>query len=208
MSSVTHEGLEAAPDPAVARAERRLALLEEMAEIGMNLLRGLSADEDSEKAVEAFAKVSRAVRLTLALEARTDRELAELIAAPKAGWTATADGPVGADPETSGRFNDPLRNLRNERKARAFDLVVAVSESESESLDDLLVALDAPAETELGEGPDLHPVIERLCRDLGLPPELSRRVGEGWQAGYLACRPRFNPVGWNGAAPDRPPAPA
>lgn len=209
MSSPAPEGLETAADPAAARAERRLALLEEMAEIGMNLLRSLSADEDTEKAVDAFAKVSRAVRLTLALEAKTDRELAELKAGPKVGAMA-ADGPQGADLEIGGRFNDTLRNLRNQRKANAFDLIVAVSESESESLDDLLDALAEPFDTpweEFGEGPRLNPMIERLCLGLGLPPEWSSKVSEGWST-YLGCRPRFNPFGRNGIAPDRPAAPA
>ena len=41
--------------------------------------------------------------------------------------------------------------------------------------------------------------IPRLCRDMGLSPELASRVAEGWSAGYLAGRPRFNP--WRPAPP-------
>ena len=71
-----------AHDPAVAAAEWRLGLLTEMAEIGMELVRalrpGAAADEApaSDKApgkvrdpVDAFAPLSRAVRMTLALHA-------------------------------------------------------------------------------------------------------------------------------------------
>ena len=82
-----------ASDPSVVRAERRLRLLEELAEIGMELARALrpgalasatcdpGAGEElmaltgrarGRDPAEAFAPLSRAIRLTLALEARTD----------------------------------------------------------------------------------------------------------------------------------------
>src|ERR1035437_8765028 len=85
-----------APDPSVLRAERRLRLLEELTEIGMELARALrpsapedgAADEDAggdpatetgrgkgRDPADAFGSLSRAIRLHLALEARTDEEL-------------------------------------------------------------------------------------------------------------------------------------
>ena len=197
MSSLAPDCMETAPDAAAARAERRLALLEEMAEIGMNLLRrlGAEADGDPRETGEAFAKLSRAVRLTLALEAKTDRELAEL----KAG--------VETESAEQGRSRQAV-NVRNEKKANAFDLLVAVRESESESFEDLLEAIaepsGAPVETESDSGPS-GMVIDRLCRALGVSPALSSRVGAGWQTGYLATRPRRNPLKETGMPPVWPP---
>jgi len=79
MSTPACDPAEDALDPAAQRAERRLALLEEMAAIGMRILRRLDDDRASDPdSVDAFARISRAVRLTLALEEKTDRFLADL----------------------------------------------------------------------------------------------------------------------------------
>jgi hypothetical protein len=90
-----------APDPAVLRAERRLRMLEELSGIGMDLARALhrrafaaadpqepAAPDDCETSDRpagsagdpsvAFARISRAIRLTLALEARADEALRAL----------------------------------------------------------------------------------------------------------------------------------
>ena len=95
-----------APDPAILRAEWRLRMIEELAEIGMDLVRdlhrqALAAADPAEPAAAdtpetpttssgrraatpggdpaaAFARLSRAIRLTLALHARTDEALRAL----------------------------------------------------------------------------------------------------------------------------------
>ena len=62
-----------APDPSILRAERRLRLLEELAEIGMELVRALKPRAEAAETAggkdpaDAFAPLSRAIRLTLAL---------------------------------------------------------------------------------------------------------------------------------------------
>jgi hypothetical protein len=76
---------------AILHAERRLRLLEELAEIGMDLARALHREVLAEPAkqaaretplfgdpADAFARLSHAIRLILALEARTDEALREL----------------------------------------------------------------------------------------------------------------------------------
>jgi len=196
----------AAPEPAnpaAARAERRLALLEEMAEIGMRLLRDLPdlvGEADAQRTAEAFARISRAVRLTLALEEKTDRFLAELLTGPQREEQPPA--PV----DYALRAFETRKAAIRERKANALDLLVAVSESEGESLESFEALCEAlvesPHEVESairGERP-LGATVEGLCARLGLGPELSRKVAGGWSAGYLATRPRFNP--W------RPPSPS
>jgi hypothetical protein len=177
-------------EPCEARAERRLALLEEMAEIGMNLLRRTPSEMDDDKAADQFAKLSRAVRLTLALEEKTARFLAEL----QSGGLAKPREAPPASPSGDGR-----KLADTQRKADAFDLLVAISESEGESLESFERLCDAVDERFAEVDPaapseaPLAPRIERLCRDLGLTPEVSRRVGEGWSAGCLAGRPPLNP---------------
>ena len=194
MSSPTPEP--ANPTPAAQRAERRLARLEEMAELGMQLLRDLpkpTSEAEAPCIAEAFARISRAVRLTLALEEKSDRFLAELLG----GALSARQAPVPVDPALDS-FERQKTALRA-RKANAFDLLVAVSESEGESLESVEKLFDA-----LAESPDeveasfkgdqrLAPTIETVCARLGLGPELSSRVAEGWACGYLAARPRFNP---------------
>jgi len=191
---------------AAVRAERRLALLAEMAQLGMRMLRRLdqTLTNDTE-AAEAFARISRAVRLTLALEEKTDRFLAELLKGPQI--EGQPPEPVDLAQQSFERQKTALRV----RKANAFDLLVAVSESEGESLESVEKLLDA-----LAESPDevegsfkgdqrLAPTIERLCAHLGLGPELSSRVAEGWECGYLAARTRFNPWASSTAAVQTPP---
>jgi hypothetical protein len=193
-------------NPAAARAERRLALLEEMAEIGMRMLRRLDDNRASDaETIESYARISRAVRLTLALEEKTDRFLAELAA--NAVRELLAPTPVNAALDSFERRKAALRT----RKANAFDLLVAVSESEGESLESAEKLFDALAETmDEAEGSfkgdqRLAPTIENVCARLGLGPELSSRIAEGWACGYLAARPRFNPWASSTAAVQTPP---
>ena len=85
-----------APDPAILRAERRLRILEELTEIAMSsgagprtpgarrcrYRRSHRADGVGRGRLRpcsvAFARISRAIRLTLALEARADEQLRAL----------------------------------------------------------------------------------------------------------------------------------
>ena len=68
---------------AVARAERRLRVLEEIAEIGVRLMRkledspveGAASDAPAPDPAANFAKLSRAVRLTIDLERRAEEDL-------------------------------------------------------------------------------------------------------------------------------------
>jgi hypothetical protein len=198
MLSVSDFSPDLTPDPTAARAERRLALLAEMAEIGMSLLRRTASEVDDAKAAETFAKLSRAVRLTLALEEKTERFLAEL----RTGLVKAPEAPAA---EAAAPCAHDGRKLANDqRKANALDLIVAISESEGESLESfekLCDALDEQfAEIDPYNGQHLGPTLERLCQGLGLTAELASRVSEGWSAGYLAGRPRFNP--WRERPPD------
>ena len=191
---------EEALDLSVARAERRLRLLEELSEIGMELARALKPGAEADKtaagdtaATEApgkdpaavFAPLSRAIRLTLALEARTDQDLRDL----KAGVSrARKDARAKAAHDCGAR----------EQQVRELVLNVAERECESlEAFDDIEEALQErldydEAYDESGQRP-VRQTVERLCKDLGLTPDWSRWAGEGWAYEETPTRPRFSP---------------
>ena len=194
---------EETPDPSIARAERRLRLLEELSEIGMELARALKPGAQADKTAAdkahgkdpaaAFAPLSRAIRLTLALEAKTCEALRDL----KAGVVrareeehvkAVARATAADDEATYASWT------------KVWDAVTTVARAEiedGEAYEDLLEALDERLEEdEAYEDYDERPLretVERLCKDLGLDPDWSRWDGEGWEAGYAPIRPRCSP---------------
>lgn len=202
MDDMAREPAQAAPDPAVARAERRLRLLEELTEIGMGLARRLT-DEATDSAggdpAEAYVRVSRAVRLTIALEAKTDQQLADLVA-----------GIVREREEKRVKAAERAREAADKasqaREHAAYCRVLDIAESESadqEDFEGLVTALDErlaedPAYEDCGEWP-LRELVERLCRDLDLHPDWSHWTGEGWDSAYDRNpfrRPSRRPLVW------------
>ena len=185
-------------DPAVARAERRLRILEEMTEIGLRLLRALPSDGDeaaSETAasqsgkrrdpVDQYASLTRSLRLTLKLEAETDAELVCLRDGLNrtrqrerriAAWST----PKRAD-ERGGVRGDPQRR----ETVRQCLRVAAERESESEEqLDDFFLAIEQrldedPAYSDLDAVP-LREIVERLCFNLNINPNWTQWTGSGW----------------------------
>lgn len=183
-------------DPSVARAERRLRLLEELSEIGMELARGLKPRADVGDAVAGeasgkdpaaiFAPLSRAIRLTLALEARTDQALRDLKAGVECARREARAKAVEHDGEA--------------REAQVRALVLEVAERECENYDafeDLEEALEERLDLdEAYAGCRVRPLrqtVERLCQDLGLSPDWSRWAGEGWLEEETPTRARFSP---------------
>jgi hypothetical protein len=215
------------PDPAVLRAEWRLRLLEEMAEITMDLARVVHrqaqaaaepAEANSIEAAEvpatrartasptppdpseALARISRALRLTLALHARTDEQLRAL----QAGITA----------ECEARRVETARRAASEAEARSAGrreaverLVFEAAEREiddDEAFGDVIEALEERLEgDEAYQDLDCAPlreIVKRLCADLELTPDWSRWEGEGW-----AAEPFFRPKLSLWARPSRRP---
>jgi hypothetical protein len=181
---------EPAIDPAAAQAERELAILGEMAEEGLVMIKALTKDGTKESA-DAFAKLSRAVRLTIALKAKL-REGPRIRAA-----SARAEKPAndpGAEPA------DPFAALKTGKKARVRDLVRDVIDHETpdpedndtlvEALDERLLCDDAYDNI---EDLPLRDVVERLCADLQLHPRWYRWTGEGWKRNPPFHRPLCSP---------------
>jgi hypothetical protein len=216
-------------DPAVLRMERRLRLLEELTEIGMDLARALRHEVSSEAAAPeaqsgpapthdafgdklpppppyppptptpapatrdpgaAFARLSRAIRLTLALEARTDEALRALragVVAQAAEHTASA----------ARRAADDAKAHREAHQKKVRRLVVEVAEREVEDMGDLLDledALDDRLSSDWAyaklETLPLRETVERLCADLQLNPDWSRWTGDDWGPRELFFRPK------------------
>jgi hypothetical protein len=181
--------------PAIARAERRLAILGRLAELGMQIAealtkRAVSEPKDPEPKHDAgrsFAYVSRAVRLTVALEAKIEQDLAALREGRGAAAPADEDDPVWRFPE------DPLglkeRDHPSAHRNRIRDNVWDAINHET-AITDLLPShevLDNLHErlTE-GERYDsllfrpLRESVEAICKDLELTPDWSRWTEDGF----------------------------
>jgi hypothetical protein len=179
----------------VVRAERRLAMLGRLAELGMQLAEELvgravpGADhaEPKHDRGRSFAHVSRAVRLTLALEAKVEQDLAAL----RAGGCAAA-APDEADKVW--RFpEDPLglkeRDHPSAHRNRIRDNVWDVINHEND-ITDLLpsheVLDDLHERLTEGERYDsllyrpLRESVEAICKDLGLTFDSSRWTEDGF----------------------------
>ncbi|HEY2051612.1 MAG TPA: hypothetical protein VGH03_19910 [Caulobacteraceae bacterium] len=206
-----------ATDPAVLRAERRLQLLEELTDIGMNLARALerqvlaaanpakpaapdAAEASTGRATTpnspapdpsvAFARISRAIRLTLALEARTDEALRAL----RAGVASECE--VRRDQARRRAMADAVERNKDRRET-VERLVIEAAEREIED-DEALCGVFEALEERLDDDAvyfhldrlPLRETVEQLCADLELTPDWSRWEGEGWTPQPPFSRPK------------------
>ncbi len=176
-----------APEPAI---ERDSAILGEMAEEGLVRIKALPKDGTKESA-DAFAKLSRAVRLTIALKAKL-REGPRTRAA-----SARAEKPAN-DP--GAEAIDPFAALKTGKKARVRDLVRDVIDRETPDAEDNDTLVDALDERLLCddayddiEDVPLRDVVEHICADLRLHPKWYRWTGEGWKPNPPFHRPLCSP---------------
>ena len=213
-------------DAAIQRTERQLRMLEELAEIGMDLARALRrrveaetdtpADEPPPAAgrdpADAFQRLSRAIRLTLALQTRVGEALRALIAGEAAAVEIRRV-------ETVRRTDEAKAQRREAVRDRVLDLVehaMAAEIDDDEALNDCHEALEERLEedeayADYAEAP-LRETVERLCADLGLAPDWSLWTDEGWAFPPLARRhahsifnqPRRTPY-WRDRVAGKPP---
>jgi hypothetical protein len=176
---------------AVARAERRLRVLEEIAEIGMRLMRKLddaaaaAPDAPRPDPAVAFAKLSRAVRLTLDLEIRAEEDLRAALA-----------GEVGAhekrrearerpgDKAEAGDADELARQHARGRVEEQVELAIdRESETEKEYFERSAALVERLQDDEAYEDVRDLPfreVVEQLCKDIGLTPDWSDWTENGW----------------------------
>jgi hypothetical protein len=168
-------------------AERQSRVLAELAELGLGLARGLAAraaaaetDAAAEGLALAFHRVSRSVRLTLALEVRLERERLQ-------GVRETRKETVHA------------AETRKEQVRQALGRAIP-TETESDEAERLWDALEERLDEEalydaFVEGP-VEACIARIRAGLGLPPtdpandaELSGSTGPPAAFAHAAARP-------------------
>jgi len=171
-------------DPSVVLAESRIRMLRRLAEIGMELaertLNTEAAPAKGRDPAEFYAPISRAIRLTLALEAKTDEELRDL----KAGVVRKREK---EKKRAARRHEAAAAKEAQERAVKVRDLVAEAAEFEIADVYEFAQVYHAlrerldedPAYDDCGVRP-LRETVERLCKDLMLSPDWSRWEGEGW----------------------------
>jgi hypothetical protein len=194
---------DAASDPRIARAEQRVAMLRELAELGMALTREMArralappAEPEAPAAraaagprhdpADAFARLSRAVRLTLALEAKADEALTALRAGAAVLAAQTPLDPYGDDDDDADD-RPPPRDYpsawRNRIRDNVFDAInreVTDIYPAQEILDDLYERLTEGERYDAFVHRPLREAVEAICQDLGLHPDWSQWTDEGW----------------------------
>ena len=231
--SAAETDLEDAPNPAIAGTEKRRRKLEELSDIGMEIARSIQVEVrlegqayglklsraegpaqaqavraavpvKSRDAAAAFARISKAIRMTIALEARTEQELAALIAGePAARETRRAERARRAEAETKARHEADVAKVRT--------IVREIAETESETLteyENLTEALDERLERDEAyahlEDTALDYVVRTICKDLGLNPDRHAWTGQGLPPRPPLSRPKFSVFN----TPGRDPRPA
>ncbi len=212
---------EDAPNPAIAGTEKRRRKLEELSDIGMEIARSIqvevrlegqayglklsraegpaqaqavraSVPAKSREAAAAFARISKAIRLTIALEARTEQDLAALIAGePAAREARRADRARRAAAETKARHDAGVAKVR--------EILHDIAECESETLteyENLTEALDERLERDEAyahlEDTALDYVVRTICKDLGLNPDRHAWTGQELPPRPPLSRPKFS----------------
>jgi len=179
-------------------------MLRELAELGMALTRELTrrameAPREPEAAAcvpgptprprqdpaDTFGRLARAVRLTLALEAKVEEDLAAYLAGARdrAAQNAFYEE-VDEDERHRQRFP---RNYPSAYRNKVRDAVYDVVNREIDQPDPAYEMLDVLYER-LTEGERYDAFVHRplketvaaICDDLGLTPDWSRWTGDGW----------------------------
>ncbi len=190
-------------DPAAARTERHLRLLAELAEIGMDLAREVrrqALDQDGEAPPAAdlaltFSRIARAVRQTVALEAK----LAE-------------EAQAGRSERPALSVSDRWRSARRKRQVREIVGEIIEAESDGDFEADRLLSErderldDGDEEADFADRP-IGELVARICRDLGITPDWSLFEDEDWaiEVNRLSPEPSERGRGQGEAAQDSTP---
>jgi hypothetical protein len=192
-----------APDPSVLRAERQLRVLEEATEICMKLLRAVEPGDSvagsakGKDLADALGTITRALRLTVALEHKIDADLRDLKA-----------GIVQEKEEERTRTAKSRKAAVEAREYKVRALVIEAAEAEIddvEAFQQLFEALEERlGEDEAYEGFGERPLgetVERLCADLKLNPDWRHWDGQGWIRNGPRARPRWSEFNQPSAKP-------
>ena len=196
--------------PAILRAESRLRDLERMRRIGMDISEALhervvaeglapavstainGVVDDSAKsptaksprfdAAEAFAKISRTVRLTINLEVRADEALRALQSGQFLAREARRTGRKLREETARDERHTEIRDKVEDRIQAVVDIEARSDREYHGLMEAMFERLDNDdVYAELEDRP-LRETVERLCHDLGMSPDWSRWSGDGWIA--------------------------
>jgi hypothetical protein len=160
-------------DPSAERAARHMGLLAELAEIGMALARTLpGSDEVKTDAGLAFSRLSRAIRQTIALEARIDADERARAARLEVRHATRQAEAAQAWEERENRIEGVVTRIIRAEAADNGDAERLLDEM-CEHLEDEDV-YDDYSRRPTGE------IIASICKDLGLTPDWSRWEGRDW----------------------------
>jgi hypothetical protein len=178
-------GSPAAPKDALRGVmERQLSVLGRLAEAGLNLALAIERQATTEGAAQvvsgdvalAYGRVSRAVRLTVALQAKVIKELQ--------GLDQVVARELYADRCNAERERLRLAKLRQDRVQRIVERVIAAEVADAAEVDRL-----ADEACERLEHDDIYgdlttrpvgEIIALICRDLDLSPDWTRLAAEAW----------------------------
>lgn len=193
---------EARARAAEARTARQLAMLQELAEIGMQMARAVRdealalaapADEDASPRPPSrfgngdlglvYSRVARAVRQTLALETRV------------------ADGIEAARVERERDRVAAIRRAADERQQEVRDYVTQAIEAEAAErntpeseverlLDDLDERLDEGDYADALKVAPIGELVAGICADLGVTPDWSLWEDQAWAIEHLKAQSR------------------
>jgi hypothetical protein len=195
-----------APMPARARIEGQLAMLDRLAQIGMELAEACGREAKADTAAPAdtadgsarrdpgltFARVARGVRMTIALQSRLLKDLAALDRADECA-------------EAARKSNRRMRLRRLVVQAAEAQVASRDHDLDEDALEDEIEYLASEAyerltDAEEGDflGRPFHEAVAAICADLGLSPDWAVRL-------TAAATPSPDPSG--DAVPASPPEP-
>lgn len=179
-------------------AERRLAMLERLAELGMVMAERLAATTEptGDEALK-FLRVAKAVRQTLALHAQMEAEF-------------QAEAIRIVEREARARNAEVAR-----RKGRIITAVERLIEAETSGDDDRCDALTETfdewrvdrEDEDFGLDKTFGEAVAAICKMLGLAPDWRRYADEAWAEDIFTaqgCRRDASPTG-RSSSEDRPP---
>ena len=194
--------------------ERQLQMLGELAEIGLEVARAVErqaktagSEVDAQRLAMAYARAARALRMTIALQARLIDDLG-----------ARQDAATRKRAVAEQADDDALAVRQETHKVRVVGIVERVIEAVRQDLDfDEVSRLVLKAETLLDDE-DLYDdvlsrpigeLVARICRDLGLSPDWPRLAEEAWAKKEIESGVQGAPFArWMGKPSARAPPPA
>jgi hypothetical protein len=160
------------------RTHQRLAILRELAEIGMRLARGVERQAEDPEAAPGdvglvFSRIARAVRQTLALEARFEAELQTRLLMEQGE----------AEDRRVREAYAPI-SQRSDVVRRAVGQAIEADAEDEDQEEQLFEALDERLDEHEDENDYLdRPIgelVAQICKDLGVRADLSLWEDEDW----------------------------